>query len=1305
MNKRFTKEQIEALNLDIHIALSANAGSGKTSVLVERYFKILEKALNENTDTTPDNIVAITFTKKAAAEMLSRIISKFTTAYDIEKLKTDKNKIDFQFLEKIRTFRNKLTNARISTIHSFCLQIISNYPIEAGIPVNFREISESERLQLIEDAFNRTLMNWLEDIEKKKKLTQIFSITNVKDLKELTYKTISNIDLWNDLSKLYSKDFNEYLNILKSFARSSYQSCVNELIGRFQYELLDFSSVNLSREDMSILKEFFSNYDRLAKDDYSQIIFNSDFWELLGNFINVIYTKNFTPRKRLFKDDQEIIIELKLISETFKPILQYLMKLVSYYNLIKELKKEFQIIDIEQRYFETSKSIFVFIKEVFAEFNKLKFDEGLIDFSDMLIKTKELLKNYPEILNEVRKDIHYLLVDEFQDTDNVQFEIIQLLVPQDLSDEEHIPNLFIVGDEKQSIYSFRNADVRVFGYAKEYISELNQIAGKDGGILKLTTTFRLKPEIAGFVDKIFSLLMDYSAGSPHSDFIIKYEPFVIPFEKFSFSSQECNNQITPITFLFEVVSENAKKEKKKIFGKNKDKENESKKEVSDSTKKLVETINNSNEEDEEEFSTLPILIAQHIKHIVNNESAKIFDKELGSYRTIRFSDIAIISRKTNDLAKISSVLGDFKIPFLFFGSKNFFSTREIQDVVAFLKFLINPKDNISLCAILRSVFFGFTDEMLANIALITSEKGLSFWEKLLIYYDFLNSESNVSINIKEKDIQIARVNKAVDVIRKLLPQVSILPINELIHRILVETEWHKKICAFENFEQILANMDELLDYAREYISPGFRTILDFLDEIDYISRHGVQDVDRYGFVASDAVILLTFHSAKGLEFPVVYVHNIDYSTKSTDQIEVSRELGLIFPIDIVVEDEIMRIDTIQKIFATEQLKLEQRAEELRILYVALTRASDFLIITGKIKELKGNDQSQKTTYIFSKKLEEIFNVFEVHLNHLRPNHREIWEAKIKVGTNNISGEYEIFTENISIPVEFIYDIFPNQFEDNASKVEQKNQTDGNQILLLQKVESSISRNVLSSTKFNLYSSNPRNYIRSYFLGYHRNLFEIVKSSLQEDYEARDDVILSSILGHTIHFCLENINNWYNKDGILVNNLVETIENAMFEQKRSLDRLLQNQIIEQCINIVQTKLFTRNKEIILSSEKEFEVLLPFKDNFLIAKFDILIQNEKGDYEIWDWKSNNVKNKEEMEFVAKTYELQMKTYVYALSLLKPEQSIFNAKLLFTRLAKPNSSDEEWTFDFFWSKDELPMIEKELLDYGYKINNIIL
>ncbi|MFN3782056.1 MAG: PD-(D/E)XK nuclease family protein, partial [Candidatus Kapaibacteriota bacterium] len=322
------------------------------------------------------------------------------------------------------------------------------------------------------------------------------------------------------------------------------------------------------------------------------------------------------------------------------------------------------------------------------------------------------------------------------------------------------------------------------------------------------------------------------------------------------------------------------------------------------------------------------------------------------------------------------------------------------------------------------------------------------------------------------------------------------------------------------------------------------------------------------------------------------------------------------------------------------------------------------------------------------------------------NYRRVKDLKFHFTWNDIDVNSEPPESTIKVSVDFIFDLFyKSLIVDHFITYPLPEEEQSEKIYLLDKVQSSISNNLLSSTKLYIYSQDPKNYLKSYFLGIHRSLIEVMKSNLVEDYEDKDNLILSSIVGNTIHKCLEKINHWYFDDGFYVDKLLATMKDSLFEQGRNLNIEIQNLIIEQCLNVVQTKLFIKNKDKILSAEKEFELLLPFHQNYLIAKIDLLFKDDTGGFEIWDWKSNNIRSQDEMSMVAQSYKLQMQTYVYALSKLEPNQNEFYAKLLFTRLARPNMDDQLWTYTFHWTKDQIANIENELYSYSHQLNNLII
>lgn len=1285
MNRKLTREQELALNLSCNIALEANAGSGKTNVLVERYFRIIDQILKGNPNfagLTPDNIVGITFTNKAAAEMHSRVIEKFNAEYGKQLYSYIG---DMNQLETIRLFRDKLTNARISTIHSFCLQILSNYPLEANIPVNFREISNAERLRILDDSFHFTLNSWLSDVVLKDIIKRILAYIDLLNLKAITDRVISSPDLFQNFDELYSEEFDPFLKRFvyetHKLLSNAFKAFRNDL--KTLFEKYSTNDALRSKISLSVVKD---DFERLTELDKLEILTDFNFWNSLNEDItNQLYVKNFkNVRKNIKKLDEDFYWALNTRHSDYRPIFSFISKMLEYCQARRELNlSDARNIPVEERYFEISKSIFNFIKDVYERFQQLKFDNNYLDFDDMLLKTYQLLKNNPEILNEVRDEIKFLLIDEFQDTDSLQYGIVQLLVPGLKEDDTsaNSPNLFIVGDAKQSIYRFRNADVKVFNEAKEDIQKLNSKKytdlpqGLKSGILQLTSTFRLKPEIAAFVDYIAPKIMNFSDFEPKPEHEVTYQSFVIPNYKIH-QRNEWNSRIAPITFLTVV--------KKK--GEDDDIQ-----------------YDDESTENEGKFDALANLLVKHLIYIFDNEEVKIYDKSIDGFRKVRFSDIAIISRKTKDLAKLIPVLSSNNIPFIFQGGSSFFETREAEDIVAFLKFLLNPTNDIPLIAILRSTFFCFTDELLLNIATVTQEK-VSFWKKLHLYRDFLFETTSEEMELDIAEKQYLMVSSAIQILCNLLDSFSILPINEVVQRIITETNWLSTIQNLNNRDQILANVDELLDYAREYINVGFRTIWDFISDMDYLKKYGETESDHFGSVSSDAVKLLTIHSSKGLEFPVVYVYRIDAQTQRGDSIQVSKKFGFIFPFEIESISsnnntgeslqERISIPNLIHLIANYHNQIEDDAEERRMLYVALTRSSDYLIITGELSEQK--KKNDEGTFLAPKS--KTFNKIVGDLENF----------SFRYGVSRYQSKFPLLildTENpealpestqIDVPIDVIVDIFTFDKPREVTQEAEKAKIREDKLLVLGSIESNLGKKILSSTQFNTYLHNPETYAKTYILGLPTEFDELSKATFSENIDESDHLIVASLLGSAIHYCLENINQWYFDDTPDVVSLNITLENFLFANERLVELEIQNRVVEQCINVTQTPLFLSRKERILRAPKEFKVILPFKNNYLLAKFDLFFKSESGNFEIWDWKSNNISSFDEIPQIAEHYRFQMLMYSYLASRLYPEQGRWLARLLFTRLARPKVNDEHWTYTFTFDKQQLNELELQIETY---------
>lgn len=478
---QLTPNQKEALNIENHICVTAGAGSGKTAVLVDRYLEILRS----RSDVNPDQIVAITFTDKAAAEMKGRIIENLDEPENAD--------IRDKHLEDMYT-------APISTIHSFCSRILRENPFQAAVPANFGILENIEKKLLLKQTIKDTLHEiatntgdrhrtelkcCLESVLDGEKLVDILtSMVDKRDIIQHLLNTVYSNSAEERLPKEWEKAFQGFLpseteveqfikclNALLEIARGSQTDRIHCLISDFE-SLNDFKAS--SPEVLSYLRE-------IAK---------------------LIITKENKIAKRDF-------IGVRNDTSDYEDEVDFL---VSVATRIKETP-DVDCEDVESDDYlllSTTHDLLVLYNRILEDYQNAKLSQSKLDFTDLQIKTRDLLKNNDGIRRKLLAQYKYYMIDEYQDTNELQYEMVMLLTENLKSS-----NLFIVGDPKQSIYGFRDADVRVFEKTKQRIIE------NDGKEIQLTENFRSLQNSVGFVNYLFTELM---GNEKESDFEVTYEP-------------------------------------------------------------------------------------------------------------------------------------------------------------------------------------------------------------------------------------------------------------------------------------------------------------------------------------------------------------------------------------------------------------------------------------------------------------------------------------------------------------------------------------------------------------------------------------------------------------------------------------------------------------------------------------------------------------------------------------------------------------------------------------------------------------
>ncbi len=469
---KLTPHQELALTTSGHMALTANAGSGKTFVLARKYLEALTKNKFEIS-----NVAAITFTEKAASELYLKI----SILID-EKIIECSNQTERKLLEKIR---RQLVSANISTIHSFCISLLREYPVEVELDARFIPIDEILSEELIELSVEEMVRASFDDelvTDEIKYLIRIFS-SKIK-LQNQIIKLIQNRkNVFVVKNKIYSLAERQIAELFFKEYSKKFIDIWNKLKNSF---IQNLSLINLAVQESdsknSNAIEVSSKLQRLKTvTDINQIL------KLLSEIKSLSFTKENTIRKRGYlKNEDSILLQNEIVTT------EDLMKNLAAFHLPDNHS------EIELELARFGKTLIIFLDSALNIYENKKKNEGFIDYEDILLYTKKLLEN-DKIQKSISEKYKFILVDEFQDTNEIQYQIFLPIL-----DYLKGGKLFIVGDEKQSIYKFRDAEIEIFNLTR---SDIKKSVGEKN-LLVLTDSFRMAPRICAFCNYVFRNLFD-----------------------------------------------------------------------------------------------------------------------------------------------------------------------------------------------------------------------------------------------------------------------------------------------------------------------------------------------------------------------------------------------------------------------------------------------------------------------------------------------------------------------------------------------------------------------------------------------------------------------------------------------------------------------------------------------------------------------------------------------------------------------------------------------------------------------------
>lgn len=820
-------KQLEALECREALCLSAGAGTGKTLTLVHKYMDYLEKAGSSR------YVLALTFTDKAASEMRAR-------ARRILSERTD---------GKADAMLEDLHWSTILTFHSFCAQIIRNYPLETGIDPNFIVLDDAQQNIILEEAMENVLSSSDEAVAGA--LARAMSIIEVRRMRKL-------------LRNLYRKRglTAPYFTRMAGDPSASIEAARKELI---RDACFMFATGEHARSAIRSLNELAAAHPSepflaVAKDDLETILARASPEEVenaVTHLLEKVPRGNYGSTKYLGNDVGTFKEGLKALKEAIKKSkLKLLMdgddpavtaKIIEFLGVLGTING-------------------AYLKEV----DRLKRERNGIDYDDMLQAIHALFQRDPDF---VRKNFtaryKYVLIDETQDTDQVQLDIVKAILGDGPDARDR---LFVVGDPKQSIYFFRGVDVSLFKFTRDYV--VNELKGT---YKALNVNHRSAPQIVGLVNAVFEKMMSRDE-----------RPWEFRYETVGPTPKRNGHQGSAEMRFINVEAPNV-------------------------VERYIAEGNHA---------------AAIIREVMAGPKLVYEEQKDESFvpRRARYKDITILLRTRTNLFYYERALRLAGIPYRVHRGQGFFARQEVLDLYNLLRFLSNQTDDKAFYGILRSPYFGLSDSQLHAVGMASQDH----WHERL----------------KKAAGEDARLRPAHDRLERWLGYARHEPVGDLAGRIITESNIMAVYGGLEGGKEMASNLNKLRDRLVSLQSAGFVTLEAALESLETSITEEQKDGQAQVEEDADAVLLMTVHAAKGLEWPILIVPEIDLPLRNleTEAVEVDRQLGLgvkvVSPIDLdLAPDPVMRHIQLQ-------WALKSEAEFQRLLYVAMTRARDHLYMTG-----------------------------------------------------------------------------------------------------------------------------------------------------------------------------------------------------------------------------------------------------------------------------------------------------------------------------------------------------------------------
>ncbi len=916
MAVKWTEEQQRVIDTrGRNILVSAAAGSGKTAVLVAR---ILDMITGER-PVDIDRLLVVTFTNAAAAEMRERIRDALEQRAEEEP--------ENEHLQRQLVL---VHNAKITTIHSFCLHVLRSHFQTIGIDPAFRVADEGEILLLEQDTVKETVDAAYEDADEEfHRFLELFTTGKSDHAIEETILQIYHfalgqpwpLDWLRECRERYVTDrITSPGNAGRTDARDG-ASSEPSAKGADTPAWLAYVLEDTDRQ-LSDMRDQIGEALRIAREPdgpYPYIAALESDLELLdgiresgraggvegrGGYEG--YARGFArmeafARLSTKKDDSIDPVkrhQAQNMRDEVKAMLTALRKCY-YYGKPEDLQQEYEKSGLLAR-------VLTRLTEDFMErFAQKKTEQNLVDFGDLehlalriLVERKDGHEMPAAAAREYAETFEEIMIDEYQDSNLVQELILNSVAGRGCGAH----NVFMVGDVKQSIYRFRLARPELFleKYRTYPVIGAQPEGEQDANCrIDLHRNFRSRTQVLGGVNYVFRQIMTRHPG----EIVYDEDAALYPGAEYAKGADE--DLLSSELLLLEAESGQRQREETRLVG-------------------------------------------RRIRELVG--IAPVWDREEERYRPARYGDIVILLRTVSGWAEtFGEVLGDMGIPCVTGSQKGYFSAVEIRTVLAYLQILDNPVQDIPLAAVLRSAIGGFSDEALAQVRSVSREK---------YFYDCCQEycASGEDLRLKEK------LRRFFETFGRLREKCAHTPVHLLLWELLDVTGYGAYAEALPAGRQRKANLDMLVEKAIAYETTSYRGLYHFVRYIENLKKYeadfGEASIDSE---AGNTVRIMSIHKSKGLEFPIVFVSGLGKQFNETDarsRIILHPEFGV--GCDFV--DPVLRTRraTLLKRAIRQKTMEESLGEELRVLYVAMTRAKEKLILTGSAGDLENKMERWQT---------------------------------------------------------------------------------------------------------------------------------------------------------------------------------------------------------------------------------------------------------------------------------------------------------------------------------------------------------